>query len=350
MASQPESSTNPTPCGCIFSLGAIGLVDQMSSAKSGSFQFYGLLVAMVMCVLLAVICFMVARDVESKPAGPPSDDGGGGSFPPLFQAILAQNLGEIRSQVAAGANPNELWNGHMTSLGFAVSIWRSSDTEEQKIKVCAELIRLGANVNIPNGLGATPLDDATMAGKSRLASYLSEQGGKAQMNPSGLSNAQVNSLMSDPNVQRLVNARHTPSPGGGGSGPVLVSLFIALVLLGATGFGLVKYGVVKLPASTPPATETEKDPARDLLTKAETLLSKRKFAEARTVALEALEKLKDPKDRLAARYLIGVSALQAKDVASARQEAKILLKAEPQNKAYQAFADNAGLPREKAPK
>jgi hypothetical protein len=353
VASQPKPNNNPTPCGCVFTLGVIGLVDQLSLAKSGSFQFYCLLVAMVICALLAVVCFLVARDVESKEdgaAGRASDDADGGSFPPLFQAILAQNLSEIRSLVGAGANPNELWNGHMTSLGFAVSIWRSSDTEEQKIKVCAELIRLGANVNIPNGLGATPLDDATMGGKSRLAHYLRQQGGEAQMNPSGLSDAQVNSLMSDPNVQRLVNARHSPggSGSGSGSGPVLVSLFIALALLGATGFALVKYDVIKLPASTPPAAEKEKDPARDLLTQAETLLRQRKFAEARTVAVEALEKLKDPKDRLAARYLIGVSALQAKDVVSARQEAKILLKAEPQNKAYQAFADNAGLPREKA--
>lgn len=345
MSSEPQQSFNTTPCGCICILGVFGLVDKLITIKTGSFQFYCLIVAVIMCVLLAVVFFMIARDVENKEAAVPTD---GAGFPPLFQAILAQNLGDIRAHIGAGADPNELWEGHMTALGFAVSIWRSSDTEEQKIKVCAELIRLGANVNIANGLGATPLDDASMAGKRRLANFLSDQGGRAQMNPMGLSDAQVNALMADPEIQRMVNPGHVPSPKGGGG--VLASLFVALLLLAGVGFALVKYDVIKLPTSAPTPVEAEKDPALALLEDAQTLLGKGESSAARKKAEEALGKLKGPKDRLAAHYLIGVSALQGKDVKTARKEASILLKAEPQNKAYQTFADNAGLPRKKTAK
>lgn len=116
--------------------------------------------------------------------------------PEFYVAILSQDLLRIRALVAAGESLGQSWNG-MSPLSFAVGIWRTTDTEGQKIKVVAELLRLGAEVNRPNQLGATPLDDATMGGKRQLAALLVENGGRALLNPTGVSNTEVDRLTAE---------------------------------------------------------------------------------------------------------------------------------------------------------
>lgn len=116
-------------------------------------------------------------------------------FPPLYQAIIDADVPMVR-RLAGNADLSELWNNQMPALSFAVSVWSPTDTEDKKIEICRALLEAGAPVNSVNAIGATALDDATMAGKSKIADFLARNGGAAKMNPTGLSNQQVNTLVS----------------------------------------------------------------------------------------------------------------------------------------------------------
>jgi hypothetical protein len=240
------------------------------------------------------------------------------------------------------SHPGELqtkWFQGLLPLSFAVSAWRPTDTEDQKIAVCRLLIELGANVNVVNELGATPLDDATMAGKSSLAAFLRGQGGTAKINPLGLSNvdiaglaeARIKALPLAPEIRdKMLEVK--PARGFKASRALVVAGLAWLLGLGLIGFAV---QFLRPPAPVPTRALS---PAEMQMSDAEDAFRQQRHSQVLDLATRALPQLTDERTRMRARKMIVESALATGDYQTAKRELDALLKSEPKNPKYKEWS------------
>ncbi len=95
--------------------------------------------------------------------------------PLLGTAIITNHLGLIGLLLDRGASISEPIAG-FSPLAFCVSVWTQDDTEQSKVRTAAFLIHRGAEKNVVNQLGFTPLDDALISEKVHLAVKLRSLG------------------------------------------------------------------------------------------------------------------------------------------------------------------------------
>lgn len=154
-------------------------------------------------------------------------------------AILSGNVEQVRSLAQQGLDLDQE-QGNGTMLHFAVTEWPPDSTEEGRLPVIEELLRLGASINAPDPAGGTPMDAAHFARKPSIVSFLASRGGRHQIKDE--IEARANEVMR----QMGYYASPKPAPPAAGSG-CLASFLIAGLLCLATGWALVKYGVIKSP-------------------------------------------------------------------------------------------------------
>lgn len=92
---------------------------------------------------------------------------------PLIQAIEKGNLTEVKALLDQGADPNMRYKGSLTPLMQTLALHGYSGTGT---KICLELIRHGANVNLRNANYDTALIYAAAYGNKDIAKALLEKG------------------------------------------------------------------------------------------------------------------------------------------------------------------------------
>lgn len=125
----------------------------------------GYIGAIALCLLLGTTgcnqpqqSAVVSSSVETSPAAAP---------PPLIEATLAGDLDQVRSQLAAGTDPNLVYHTN-TALTYAA---RDGFTDIAEV-----LIDAGADVNWIDGEGVTPLILASFKGHVALTQLLLDHG------------------------------------------------------------------------------------------------------------------------------------------------------------------------------
>ena len=83
-------------------------------------------------------------------------------FPLIHHAAENLNIGDLKSQLAAGADPNEVWRLEATHPGktpllMLCGSFYGRSKEDEAVACAAALIEAGANVNFRSDVGATPL-------------------------------------------------------------------------------------------------------------------------------------------------------------------------------------------------
>ena len=82
----------------------------------------------------------------------------------LLSAIQRQALAEVQQLLAAGADPNQLWEEGDRPLTLAATLGNKA--------ILRALVKAGADANLANGLGEVPLVVAAKAGDRILCEYL----------------------------------------------------------------------------------------------------------------------------------------------------------------------------------
>ena len=83
-------------------------------------------------------------------------------FPLIHHAAENLNIGDLKSQLAAGADPNEVWRLEATHPGktpllMLCGSFYGRSKEDEAVACATALIEAGANVNFRSDVGATPL-------------------------------------------------------------------------------------------------------------------------------------------------------------------------------------------------
>ncbi len=90
---------------------------------------------------------------------------------PLHMAITRRDVPLVQLLLSRGANVETRYVG-MTPLHYCVCVWTPGDTEDRKLELLETLLEHGADVNPTNARGGTPLDDALLANRAKIARWL----------------------------------------------------------------------------------------------------------------------------------------------------------------------------------
>lgn len=266
----------------------------------------------------------------------------------LMAAIAAEDINAVKSLVQRGLDLNSD-SGIGMSLHLAATLWAPSHTEERRIEFCRELLRMGADINAVNSNGATPADEAGLAGKPKLMQFLRESGGGHQINSAGLSNQELdqitNQVMADlglgigPGRASPAPAQRPPDQGLDAS--CLSSFVVAVGLVALTWFGLDKAGLLdsllgRQPETVVTASPTPKEKASvTFLAQAEEAYKAGRFVESATRAEQALAMQKSegapPDDVIKTKELIARSYYKAKQYPEACEQYQYLVKQKPED-------------------
>ena len=92
-----------------------------------------------------------------------------GGFTPLRSAVLHGHHGVMKSLLEARANPNEQHDVFKDTL-LQTAVW------QRDLAAVKSLAKMGANLDLGNVYGQTPLHDAAIRGYGEIYNYLVEKG------------------------------------------------------------------------------------------------------------------------------------------------------------------------------
>ena len=150
---------------------------------------------------------------------------------PFLLAAMTSDAELLRLMGARGANPQLGTELNITPLMMAAGFLRvignrrlleppSNSEEEQALQSVREIVRLGANVNAVDNVGATALHDAAMAGANKIAQFLVSEGA----NVNAKDKDGMTPLYKAMNIQRQRSLNDVPFPARKSTADLLLKL------------------------------------------------------------------------------------------------------------------------------